>query len=54
MAKFKNIKTGNIVSTESKATIALMTKSSNYVAVTAKKAAKDDKKADDADGGKAD
>lgn len=52
MAKFKNIKTGNIVSTENKATIALMEKSPNYVAVTAKgKAAKNDKTAD---GGKAD
>ena len=55
MAKFKNVKTGNIVSTENKATIALMEKSDNYVAVTAKdKAAKEDKKADGADGGKAD
>lgn len=55
MAKFRNVKTGNIVRTENKATIALMEKSSNYVAVTAKgKAAKDDKKADGADGGKAD
>lgn len=36
MAKFKNVKTGNIVRTENKATIALMEKSPNYVAVTAK------------------
>lgn len=55
MAKFKNIRTGNIVSTDNKATIAFMEKSDNYVAVTAKaKAAKEDKKADGADGGKAD
>lgn len=47
MAKFKNVITGNIVSTENKATIALMEKSSTYVAVTGK-AAKNgkDKKAD--------
>lgn len=36
MAKFKNVKTGNIVRTENKATIALMEKSPNYVAVPAK------------------
>lgn len=36
MAKFKNVKTGNIVRTENKATIALMEKSANYVAVTTK------------------
>ena len=62
MAKFKNVITGNIVSTENKATIALMEKSSTYVAVTGK-AAKNgkDKKADggnaaggNADGGNAD
>lgn len=51
MAKFRNVRTGNIVRTENKATIALMEKSPNYVAVTAKgRTAKDDKKAD---GGKA-
>ena len=38
MAKFKNVITGNIVSTENKATIALMEKSSTYVAVTGKAA----------------
>ena len=55
MAKFRNVRTGNVVRTENKATIALMEKSNNYVAVTAKgKAAKDDKKAEGADGGKAD
>ena len=55
MAKFKNIATGNILTVENKGTIALMEKSDNYVAVTAKaKAAKEDKKADGADGGKAD
>lgn len=32
--KFKNTKTGNIVSTENKTTIALMQKSDRYVAVT--------------------
>ncbi|MBQ2865822.1 MAG: hypothetical protein IJE90_04825 [Clostridia bacterium] len=54
MAKFKNVITGNIVSTENKATIALMEKFSTYVAVTGK-AAKNgkDKKADGADGGNA-
>lgn len=36
MAKFKNVRTGNIVRTENKATIALMEKSDNYVAVTSK------------------
>lgn len=36
MAKFKNIRTGNIVRTDNKATIALMEKSPNYTAVTAK------------------
>lgn len=41
--KFKNIKTGNIVRTEDKATIALMEKSDRYVKVDGKKA---DKKAD--------
>lgn len=51
MAKFKNIRTGNIVSTDNKATIALMEKSPNYAPVTAKgKAAKEDKKADGANG----
>lgn len=34
--KFKNVKTGNIVRTENKATIALMQKSDRYVAVTEK------------------
>lgn len=34
--KFKNLKTGNIVRTENKATIALMQKSSRYEAVTEK------------------
>ncbi len=54
MAKFKNTITGNIVSTDNKATIALMEKSSIYVAVTGK-AAKNgkDKKADGTDGGNA-
>lgn len=33
MAKFKNVITGNIVSTNNKDTIALMEKSENYVAV---------------------
>lgn len=61
MAKFKNTITGNIISTENKATIALMEKSSTYVAVKGKTAngGKDDKKADDKkagniDGGNAD
>lgn len=36
MAKFKNIRTGNIVRTDNKATIALMEKSPNYTAVTVK------------------
>lgn len=34
--KFKNLKTGNIVRTEDKATIALMQKSDRYQAVTEK------------------
>lgn len=34
--KFKNLKTGNVVSTEDKSTIALMQKSDRYVAVTEK------------------
>lgn len=55
MAKFKNVITGNILTTDNAETIALMEKSPNYVAVATKgKAAKDDKKADGADGGKAD
>ncbi len=46
MAKFKNITTGNIVSTENKTALALMEKSENYVAVKGGKP-KDDKKADE-------
>ncbi len=48
MAKFKNVITGNILSTDNKDTIALMEKSDNYVAVKDGKSgkAKDDKKAD--------
>lgn len=34
--KFKNLKTGNVVSTEDKSTISLMQKSERYVAVTEK------------------
>lgn len=55
MAKFKNIITGNIVSTTNAATIALMEKSATYEAVKGGKAggAKDDKKsAEGADGEK--
>lgn len=53
MAKFKNTIAGNIVSTDNKATIALMEKSSTYVAVAGKAAKSDkDKKTDGADGGK--
>lgn len=50
--RFKNLKTGNIVASDNKATIALMEKSERYVAVTAKaaKTAKDkDKSAQAAD-----
>lgn len=36
MAKFKNIRTGNIVIAENKVTIALMEKSPNYAAVPVK------------------
>jgi hypothetical protein len=46
MAKFKNVTTGNIVSTENKAAIALMEKSENYVAVKGGKP-KDEKKSDE-------
>lgn len=34
--KFKNLKTGNVVITDDKSTIALMQKSDRYVAVTKK------------------
>ena len=43
--KFKNTKTGNIISTDNAATIALMQKSNRYEAVT--KAAKGGKKSAD-------
>ncbi len=36
MAKFRNVITGNIVSTDNEATIALMKKSDTYEAVAAK------------------
>lgn len=41
--RFKNLRTGNIVSTEDKGTIALMQKSANYEAVKAPKAPKEPK-----------
>lgn len=41
--RFKNLRTGNIVSTEDKGTIALMQKSANYEAVKATKAPKEPK-----------
>ena len=44
--RFKNLKTGNYVSTENAATIALMEKSPNYEKVAEKKAKGKDKKAD--------
>ena len=51
MAKFKNVITGNTVSTTNPAAIALMENSKNYVAVNGGK--KDSKKsADGADDGK--
>lgn len=50
MAKFKNIATGNILTVENKGTIALMEKSPNYVAVTAK--GKADKPANKPEAGK--
>lgn len=45
MAKFRNVITGNVVSTDNEATIALMEKSDTYDAVTAqdKKNSKDSK-----------
>ena len=41
--RFKNLKTGNFVSTENPATIALMKKSPNYEEVSEKKAKTSDK-----------
>lgn len=48
--KFKNIKTGNIVRTEDKSTIALMQKSDRYVAITEKSGKKPAGKSDDKNG----
>lgn len=45
--KFKNVKTGNIVRTEDKGTIALMEKSDRYVRVDEKAVKKATKKAAD-------
>ena len=44
--RFKNLKTGNFVSTENPATIALMKKSPNYEEVSEKKAKTSDKSKD--------
>lgn len=51
--RFKNVKTGNVVRTEDKSTIALMQKSDRYVAVTEKGGKKPTGKPDDKQDGAA-
>lgn len=47
--RFKNLRTGNILSTDNKSTVALMQNSPNYAAVKAPKTAKEGKEKTEAE-----